>query len=101
MKKGEPMTGMISALKQEVMDFKKETFSILKRIENQTIKTNGRVNSHETDIELLKNETKNCPARIFHTAETKSTFWSRNGVTVAMITNIVVAGLLILQKFGG
>ena len=43
----------VVALSQNMIDFKENTSNTLEEIKQQTIKTNGRVNRHDTDIAIL------------------------------------------------
>ena len=59
------MVKCMAELKQELKDFKEEIIPRLERIEQQTIKTNGRVNTHDTDLQLIKQRETDCPAKKF------------------------------------
>ena len=57
------MAGIPTAFYQEFQDFTKYNREILEEIKSQVKKTNGRVNKHDTELALIKNNYENCPAR--------------------------------------
>ena len=81
---------MLSALRQEVKDFKEEGLARLTRIEAQTTKTNGRVNTNESSFALLNQAHNNCPAKKYHENESKSTQWSRIGLVITFLLTTVM-----------
>ena len=101
MKEEDKMAEILGALKQELIDFKSETFKRLDRIEKQTMKTNGRVNLHDTDISLLQRENDTCPARIYFKTESRNTKYERSGMIIMIIINVVLLGVNFYTKHGG
>ena len=53
----------LDKLYQELSDFKETTNKLLGSIETQTLKTNGRVNAHDTKLAVLTERYDTCPAR--------------------------------------
>ena len=92
---------ILSALCQEMKDFKNESFARLDRIEQQTIKTNGRVNSHDTEIIVIKKETENCAARKYFENESKATTTGRIALYLTIGMNIILLGLNLYKMKGG
>lgn len=56
----------LAALQQEVKDFKNEALTTMKRIETQTMMTNGKVAQTIRDIALLDQNQRTCPARVWY-----------------------------------
>ena len=92
---------LLSAVKQELKDFKEESLKRLERIECQTIRTNGRVSNHDTIIEVMKNESKNCPAKKMYELENKSTKHARFAMYITIIINLILLYMSVFLKVGG
>ncbi len=80
----------LSAVIQEIKDFKTETIGWLKKIETQTTLTNSRVTKGEVERAVIINKQDSCPARKYHISESKAMSWGRIGLVIMIMINIVV-----------
>lgn len=94
-------TEKLSAVIQEITDFKEETFKRLQRIEMQTTKTNGRVGVNEQSIALIRQGQENCPAKIYHMTEPKDKILTRNWTVFAFIIMLIINITVIIINIGG
>jgi hypothetical protein len=84
------MTEKLSAVMQEIKDFKEESFKRLERIEQQTYHTIDRINKVEVDIALVTTMEKDCPAREYHKNESKATKWTLVAMVITLSINLIM-----------
>ena len=82
----------LTAVKQEISDFKNEVLADLKEIKIETKKTNGRVNKHDISINLMEQTQDDCPARNYHKNMSKKD-WIRTTIPAAL-SAILTAGIM-------
>ena len=61
----------LSALKQELKDFKNELFSDIREIKEQTKKTNGQVAANFNKVAMVELKQLDCPARQYFSSGIK------------------------------
>ena len=88
----------VAALRQELKDFKESSMSYLKAIDEQTKKTNGRVNKQEIEITLAKQAHAQCPARMNYKSDKNITReWIR--WIPAVLTSLMAFAAVVISIF--
>ena len=99
----------LSALRQEVKDFKEEIIPRIRDINEHTKKTNGNVTKLMKEQALLEQKQENCPARKYYNSPTRvqEKDWSiKKGSIVAMIVVAILTisaqlAIAYIQNKGG